>query len=410
MILMMEIMMINIFIDPTILAFPPREKDEEKDSANIREFYEDICLIYEYIENPNKRPDIAFFKEDKLKQRLTGFEYCSGSEDDFDDQKGRIKNAYAYKKGSRRDPRDVERRLFKIFNSFYGYGDEKRNIKVIEFKMKDIEEMDKKDKSENTVNSHYLQLSFFRDEHEKLSRYASEIHKKYDLKEWKICARDDYFSGMEKESIGVKQFKDYYKNPVKHFDSLESAFVKAKDEFSSELIFSEDILTHPDSIFSNLVYDKDFVPDRLFYYLEALASAVKHINTMNDMPSIEVLNDIVKVFGCDLTPDLYRYREHKCYYRHWKINGKLNQLGLYLRPLTNVETGENRLTMRVYYKWNRDQKKMAVMILEKPPNCEECDKELKCYPLTDPELNIVKSDLTDDISDIKGKIARNGAI
>jgi hypothetical protein len=388
-------MMINIFIDSTILAFPPREEDEEKDKTNIEKFCENIFDIYEFTENPNRRPNIAFFKEKGFDDRPTfrKFVYPSKSNADFEDQKkrigrvGKIDHLHI-------DPKEIRRHLLKIFDWFdTPYGLEKRNgsrrgiRRAIEFKREDIEEIGENDKSECTVKLHYLRWPFFVNEYNKLFGYASRIQDKYDLKEWQIYARGNNHPGM----ISAKQFDKRYENHDKHFDTLKSALNKAKNEFSSEFIFSEEILnpkgSHPASIFDDPIYDMDFVPDRLFYYLEALDAAVKYIK-MKDITSIKDkdLKEIIKIFGCDSVLDSMDYEGKNCYYRCWQVNGESNQnpFRLHLRPLTNVETGKKRLTMRVYCKWNSTQKKMAVMILKHPPECneEECDRYKECNPQT----------------------------
>jgi hypothetical protein len=383
-------MMINIFIDSTILAFPPKEEDEEKDKANIKKFCENIFDLYEFTENPNRRPNIAFFKEKGFDDRPTflKFVYPSKSNADFEDQKKRIERVgnidHLHK-----DPKEIRRHLLKIFDWFdtpYDLGKRsgsRRSIRrAIEFKLEDIEKIDESDKSECTVKLHYLRWPFFVNEYNKLFGYASGIQDKYDLKEWQIYARGNNHPGM----ISAKQFDKRYENHDKHFDTLKSALNEAKNKFSLELIFSEEILNpkdpHPASIFDDPIYDTDFVPDRLFY-LEALDAAVKYIK-MRGITSIKDkdLKEIIKKFGCDSVLDSMDYRE--CCYRRWQVNDESNQFSLHLRPLTYVNIGKKRLTMRVYCKWNSAQKKMAVMILKHPPECneEECDRYKECYPPT----------------------------
>jgi hypothetical protein len=393
-------MMINIFIDPTILAFPPKEEDKEKDITNIYKFYENISLIYEYTETPNKKPEIAFFKEKGLYDQAAflKFVYSPEFKGKFQEQNKRIMDIPTSRHFDDlpHGPQEILRNLSRIFGWVrVGYDDwEKRDkgIRAIEFEMKNTEEIDKSDKSENTEKEHYLQWPFFQNEHKKLFRYAKEIGDQYDLKKWNIYTRGSKYSDLEDEFINAKELNKLDKNHNKHSDTLKSAFCEAEKKFSSELIFSEDIRTQQDSIFDNPIYDTDFVPDRLFYYLQALATAVKYIKEKeNDITSIKSLDDkelnaIVKKFGCDSVLDSMDYEEKKCCYRRWQVNGESdpNPFRLHLRPLTKVETGKTRLTMRIYCKWNSVQKKMAVMILKHPPRCTawECDKYKECYPST----------------------------
>jgi hypothetical protein len=413
----MEIMMTNVFIDPTILAFPPEVSDIKKDVDNLRKFYEDISDFFDCVKNQNKMPRIAFFKEEQLDRKLSGQGYDYHPDSPYDDgnQKRRIKRMRHY---DIHEPHDIKKRIQNFYRLFYGYGPNKHGMKIIEFEMENHGESNKGKESENKAGSHYLSLPFFQNEHKKLFNYASEIGKKYSLPDWKICSRDNNYPGMEKKFISVEQLKKEYESYTRRFDTLKSAFDEAKNKFKVELNFGEEILSpdpsHPASIFHDDTYDQDFVPDRLFYYLETLGALVKYINTEKGMClNDRKLNELVKNFGCDSAPDSRRFKEHRCSYRIWKINGELEQFSLHLRPLTKAEVDiKNELTMRIYYKWKKAKGQITIgMICKHPPECEKCLKSLKCYPPTCQELSRVKSDVTDDIPDsTRQKISRNGII
>ncbi|GHT55441.1 hypothetical protein FACS1894109_02020 [Spirochaetia bacterium] len=315
--------MINLFVDASLLAFPPKEMESTSEFNNIKDFLDCICNLDKLIkENPDITVSIKKNIEDFLLQKKAYFIF-----DEDDVQRDRINRINRL--SLTREPRDVKRIYTDIF---------KRSLRY------------------NCVN--WQQNSNFEQELKNIIAHISSLISHYNINNQRLVVNNDIQISAD-DNIQVCKINESNKefNYEIQFKSFEEAFNEINNNYKDTICFGDEIYTDEESLwrknkkktFSN--YD---IPDRLFYYLDNLSDVARYLQRLPTELSEDEINDIVNSFGCNSVAYGKKYKN--CRRRCWYDGTQKSVFSLHLRP----KTGNDKNTMRIYYKWKNEVKKFQI--------------------------------------------------
>lgn len=337
--------MTNLFVEASCLAFPPKAEESFLEHENIREF---LCGIRDLDTLINRNPDITVSIrrgiEDFLKKENVFYNM-----EEVKAQKDRIIS----QRNLRIPPREVERIYPALFNP----------RKTIRY---------------NSINTHNNPT--FKQELENVITHISCLMNRYGVKNQRLVVnkvpQSEIGNTIQVSKINTLMHKKF--DYTRRFDTFESAFNEIKNNYADTICFGDDIYTDKDSLFlknKDEEFNSQDIPDRLFYYLDNLSKAAQYLrNLPNELPE-EDIDGLVNSFGCNSAPDTLKSKN--CSYRYWHDGTEKRVFNLHLRP----KTGQDKDTMRIYYKWRNDIKKIVIgMICKHPPNCypKTCSEFDKC--------------------------------
>jgi hypothetical protein len=162
------------------------------------------------------------------------------------------------------------------------------------------------------------------------------------------------------------------------FKSLLASYEKAKQNFSSKLIFGREV--KKENIEKNLYRDAG-PPAKLYHYLETLyyvAGIIDgrniHFGETSNFNLVEMLN----AHGLLCSPDTDKYTKFKCKHRKFENeSGKKLLFSIHLKPSTygNSESVGTKGTVRIYLDWDNENKKFCIgWIGHHPVSCEDCSE------------------------------------
>jgi hypothetical protein len=369
-------MMINLYVDPSLLAFPGRVENEDEERKNIGRFFHGIDRLY----NLARKPQIALLVDKDLEKRLRegGYFYDSGN-----GQKERIKNF------ARREPQlsVSPEELSKFYPSFF----DGHQVTLFDngVEEKDIQHIPVTGVFKDAADG--LSYAYFETEHKRLLRYVALLNKKIPYEDSRVILIagksqfnkiDVFLSGNETAPVILSSAKKADNTYTDGYipGTLPDMYEKANIEFTREggIKFGKALSEHKDSIIWNVDYNTPFLTSKLYYYLKTLSECVLLVRQNNyNLPMFDnaLKEEIVKLtggFGLNSVFDGSKY--NRCPYREW--DGR--QFVLHLRPTT--KNGKYSFmdvrTMRVYFSFEYGERQMLVgMICEHPMTCS---KNYKC--------------------------------
>lgn len=334
-------MISNLFVDASLLAFPPKAEESLLEYENIRQFLRAIrdldCLIYNHpgISVSIRREIEHFLEKEKVFFNM-----------DVTAQKNRITN----QRNLKISPREIARIYPLLFCRT-------RTIRYPCAKVPDN--------------------STFARELENLMAHISCMIQKYGINNQRLVVR----ALPQNKPVGIQVCKTSalqkeercYK---RRFDTFESVFNEIKNSYSNTICFGDDLYTHEKSllvIYKNVGIGSD-IPDRLFHYLETLSSVVRYLRNLPNALREHDINEVVNSFGCNSAPEGKKYKN--CHHRCWHDGTGKSVFNLHLRPKTGYSDTD---TMRIYYKWRQDNKKICIgMVCVHPVNCGDCHDAHAC--------------------------------
>ncbi|GHV46047.1 hypothetical protein AGMMS49546_33340 [Spirochaetia bacterium] len=368
--------MINIFVDPTLLAFPKEVADQEEDILNITRFLNGIHRLY----NLACKPQVVLMVKKGLDKWIedNGYYYSSDRR-----QNQRIDNSTRKMNNNYDSPHIT---LSKFYDSFFN------DHQVVLFGNDDTKESNIQDiiaSNEFKDICKGLSNPYFEVEHKKLLGYVARLNYEYPYEENRIIviagssqkpidmeiklspnmtSRINMFSVKKADNL----FEEEYIN-----EPLATMYESANRQFNNDLVFSSSISEHTDSIIWNNEYDNPFMVSKLFYNLETLSKTIQHNKNIDD------INMAVRKHGLNSVKDKRKqtdYRDYeKCPFRKW--DGQ-RQFTLHLRPTTRnrYRFVEDSLTMRIYFDKEKEQILIG-MICSHPDTCDNCESNsISNYP------------------------------
>jgi hypothetical protein len=370
-------MMINLYVDPSLLAFPGQVENEEGDRKNISRFFHGIDRLYHLA----RRPQVALLVDTNLEKRLKeeGYFYDSDS-----GQRERIKNLAQHEPKLSALPEE----LSKFYPSFF----DKHQVTLFDngVEESDIQNIPVTDVFKDVVTG--LSCSYFETEHKRLIGYVALLNKKIPCEDSRIILVagksqfnkiDIFLSGGETAPVILSSAKKADNTYTDGYISgtLADMYEKANIEFTKEggIKFGRALSEHKDSIIWDVDYNAPFLTSKLYYYLKTLSECVLFVRQNNySLPKFDnaLKKEIVKLtvgFGLNSVCDGSKY--NLCPYREW--DGR--QFVLHLRPTTRNRSYSftDVRDMRVYFSFEYGEKQMLVgMICEHPKTCPDhykCD-------------------------------------
>jgi hypothetical protein len=371
--------MINLYVDPSLLAFPGQVDKEEEDRKNIKRFFHGIDRLY----NLACKPQISLLVNKNMERRLrdNGYFY-----DYFDTgQKERIKNFTLHEPNLDFSPKELSR----FYQSFFD------DHQVIRFD-DDIKETDIQNIPVTDVfkkNSAGLSRAYIEAEHKKLLGYVARLNNEFPFGDNRIVviagnsqpgSIDVWLSKDETVPVTLSSAKKT-DNTYRDGDisaTLPAMYEKANIEFTKEdeIKFGKAVSDHVDSIIWNIDYNTPFLTSKLYYYLKTAFECVlfvrKHhyILPMNDNDPKEEVTKLMVNFGLNSVNDRAKYS--RCPFRKW--DGR--QFTLHLRPTTgNKYAFVDTRDTRVYFNFEYDENQLFIgMICKHPETCGQCGERDTC--------------------------------
>jgi hypothetical protein len=337
--------MINFFVEASVLAFPPKAEEQFLEHENIKEFLGAIRDLDMLIDaNPGASISIRSGLEDLLSKNYMFFDLNNET------QKNRM-NCQVNLKIS---PREVER----IYPTLFC------RTRTIRY---------------NCINT--KNTSTFEQELETIIVHISCLMNRYGVKNQRLVVSKLPQNRMD-NNIQISKMNTLLKknfNYINRFDTFESAINDIKKQYADTICFGDDVYTDKESILAKSK-DKEIsspnMPDRLFYYLDNISNVAQYLQSLPNELSDNDINDIVNLFGCNSAPENKKYTN--CCHRRWHDGTQKSIFILHLRPKTG---NEDKNTMRIYYKWRHDIKKIIIgMICVHPPLCDNCHDFHECNP------------------------------
>ncbi|GHV27548.1 hypothetical protein AGMMS4952_09410 [Spirochaetia bacterium] len=361
-------MITNVFVDTSVLVFPPQSKNLQEEYINIEMFFNNLNNIFLI---RRKIWNITIFIRNDIATDLKKYGYMYTLDPN---QKQRIANIHKYNPGFEYNQDELLDFYQKLISSSSGKG-------IIRFN----NDRSKDDDVSSDIklyheNAEVCRNKIVEDEYRKLIAYVKYLNIKYNNADSCYVAICGEKFGYIENNIKIATTKTLYdkKNRLNpKFDSIKCAYKKAKEETAKDLIFGTDIeKSTSTSIVNNYLYNKPPIPNQIYHYLTTLAEVAKK-TTINENIDEKTINKVVQIFGCNSSSEDKNNPYEDCRYRKWHDGKTVSQFQLHLKPTTSPPNIPG--TTRIYYKYDNEQKKMVVgMILEHPPNCGKCPDEDRC--------------------------------